>query len=189
MHGVKVDWEAFDRAYSRRRVILPTYPFQRRRYWVPETNTAVSRLAGPVATRDALHPLLGNKLRFASSESVFEGVLDLNTIEYLNDHCFYGMPVFPAAAYVEIALSAAAGLAGVEDAEIEDLALFEAMILDRDQRSVVQVIVSQERSGVSEFTISSISAAGYDADGKWRTHATGKLRASTSADCVQRGAR
>ncbi|HEY6552534.1 MAG TPA: SDR family NAD(P)-dependent oxidoreductase, partial [Vicinamibacteria bacterium] len=32
--GVPVDWAGFDRDYDRRRVTLPTYPFQRQRYWV-----------------------------------------------------------------------------------------------------------------------------------------------------------
>jgi amino acid adenylation domain-containing protein len=32
--GVNVDWSGFDRDYQRRRVMLPTYPFQRQRYWV-----------------------------------------------------------------------------------------------------------------------------------------------------------
>ena len=32
-HGAEVDWEAFDQPYARRRVSLPTYPFQRQRYW------------------------------------------------------------------------------------------------------------------------------------------------------------
>lgn len=32
--GVSVDWAGFDRDYPRRPVDLPTYPFQRERYWV-----------------------------------------------------------------------------------------------------------------------------------------------------------
>ena len=32
--GVDVDWAAFDRGYGRRKVALPTYPFERERYWV-----------------------------------------------------------------------------------------------------------------------------------------------------------
>ncbi|MEH1949613.1 MAG: beta-ketoacyl synthase N-terminal-like domain-containing protein [Nostoc sp.] len=32
--GVKVDWSGFDQDYSRRKVALPTYPFQRQRYWL-----------------------------------------------------------------------------------------------------------------------------------------------------------
>ncbi|WP_341739433.1 alpha/beta fold hydrolase [Microcoleus sp. CAWBG640] len=34
VHGVDLDWAAFDQDYSRRRVLLPTYPFQRQRYWI-----------------------------------------------------------------------------------------------------------------------------------------------------------
>lgn len=38
VRGVAVDWSAFDRDYPRRRLQLPTYPFQRQRYWadIPE---------------------------------------------------------------------------------------------------------------------------------------------------------
>lgn len=32
--GVKVDWSGFDRDYQRTKVVLPTYPFQRERYWI-----------------------------------------------------------------------------------------------------------------------------------------------------------
>ena len=36
VRGAEVDWEGFDRDYPRRKVALPTYPFQRERYWVEE---------------------------------------------------------------------------------------------------------------------------------------------------------
>jgi acyl transferase domain-containing protein len=32
--GISVDWEGFDRDYSRHRVVLPTYPFERTRCWL-----------------------------------------------------------------------------------------------------------------------------------------------------------
>ena len=38
--GAAVDWEGFDGEYKRRRVSLPTYPFQRRRYWVETSGKA-----------------------------------------------------------------------------------------------------------------------------------------------------
>jgi acyl transferase domain-containing protein len=36
VHGMEIDWAGFDRDYAggRRRVALPTYPFQRERYWL-----------------------------------------------------------------------------------------------------------------------------------------------------------
>jgi amino acid adenylation domain-containing protein len=39
--GVNLDWRAFDRPYARRRVTLPTYPFQRARHWLPATQDAM----------------------------------------------------------------------------------------------------------------------------------------------------
>ncbi|WP_392534193.1 type I polyketide synthase [Nostoc sp. C117] len=33
-HGVAVDWQSFDADYSRVRLHLPTYPFQRQRFWI-----------------------------------------------------------------------------------------------------------------------------------------------------------
>ena len=41
--GVKVDWAGFDRDYPRRRVTLPTYPFQRSRYWLPAGKRSSSK--------------------------------------------------------------------------------------------------------------------------------------------------
>lgn len=39
IHGLPVDWQGFDRDYTRHRAVLPTYPFQRRRYWLREAAT------------------------------------------------------------------------------------------------------------------------------------------------------
>ncbi|NEO69631.1 type I polyketide synthase [Moorena sp. SIO3H5] len=45
VQGAKVDWSGFDRDYSREKVVLPTYPFQRERYWV-ETSTNQQQVVG-----------------------------------------------------------------------------------------------------------------------------------------------
>ena len=38
--GAEVDWEGFDRDYPRRRVSLPTYPFERKSYWLQSPGAA-----------------------------------------------------------------------------------------------------------------------------------------------------
>ncbi len=45
VHGVNIDWVAFDQAYQRHKVVLPTYPFQRQRYWVESKAAAGDWLA------------------------------------------------------------------------------------------------------------------------------------------------
>ena len=36
LRGVKVDWLGFDQDYSRQKVVLLTYPWQRKRYWITD---------------------------------------------------------------------------------------------------------------------------------------------------------
>ncbi len=36
IQGVKINWLGFDRDYPRQKVVLPTYPWQRRRYWITD---------------------------------------------------------------------------------------------------------------------------------------------------------
>ncbi|AOY81500.1 type I polyketide synthase [Moorena producens JHB] len=38
VQGVKVDWSGFDQEYVHQKLLLPTYPFQRQRYWIETAN-------------------------------------------------------------------------------------------------------------------------------------------------------
>ncbi len=40
LYGAEVNWAAFDQPYTRRRLPLPTYPFQRQRYWLPAASSS-----------------------------------------------------------------------------------------------------------------------------------------------------
>ncbi len=42
VRGVRVDWIGFDRGYRRRPVALPTYPFERQRYWIEDAELATA---------------------------------------------------------------------------------------------------------------------------------------------------
>lgn len=37
-HGVPIDWHGFDQDYPRHKVVTPTYPFQRQRYWLEDVS-------------------------------------------------------------------------------------------------------------------------------------------------------
>ena len=53
--GARIDWESFDDQARCRHLSLPTYPFQRQRYWLDDVPRAssiacpVRRLAGRIA--------------------------------------------------------------------------------------------------------------------------------------------
>ena len=55
VRGAPVDFESFDRGCARQKVSLPTYPFQRQRFWVDTSAEATSAdTAGPVAVSGSL---------------------------------------------------------------------------------------------------------------------------------------
>ncbi len=115
VHGASVDFRALDQPWSRRRVKLPTYPFQREHYWGPPKPQAFQAEAG------MKHPLLGAKRSLAgvSLETRWENWIAADNPRWLNDHQVFGDVVFPGAGYVEIALAAAGGPTVLEDISFE----------------------------------------------------------------------
>ena len=110
VHGATPDFDALMRGSSKRRVVLPTYPFQRKRFWGPAKPTA-HQVQG-----DSTHPLLGDHRSLAgvTDQRRYESTVDRDRPHWLGDHRVMGDTVFPGAGYVEMALAAAAGEATPE---------------------------------------------------------------------------
>ena len=56
VYGAEINWAAFDQPYPRRRLPLPTYPFQRQRYWLPATSTPKTPSPPTQTSRDIDDP-------------------------------------------------------------------------------------------------------------------------------------
>ena len=55
VRGMPVDWVGYDRDYCRNRVALPTYPFQRQRYWFDTSDNGNGRRPEASASPDGPH--------------------------------------------------------------------------------------------------------------------------------------
>ena len=86
-------------------VALPTYPFQRKRYWLePPTRRRRRRRVGQAT---AEHPLLGAAIEDPDGEGLtLTGRLSLATHPWLADHAVAGTVLLPGTAFVELALRA-----------------------------------------------------------------------------------
>ena len=70
--GAEVNWEGFDQPYEPSRITQPTYPFQRKLYWVEEPEEEQGH--GLLEEESKVHPLLGGRIRLAGSrEAAFPG--------------------------------------------------------------------------------------------------------------------
>ncbi|MDG5809316.1 SDR family NAD(P)-dependent oxidoreductase, partial [Streptomyces ossamyceticus] len=104
--GVDVDWPAVLR--TGRRVPLPTYAFQRSRFWLePAAGVGAAGDVGAVGQAAAEHPLLGATVALAGDDQVLlTGRLSLSTQPWLADHAVLGRVLVPGTAFVEMALRA-----------------------------------------------------------------------------------
>ncbi|WP_335984639.1 acyltransferase domain-containing protein, partial [Streptomyces sp. CA2R106] len=106
VHGVSVTWDGLFAGRVSGRVSLPTYAFQRRRFW-PEP----SLVAGDVAAAglvSAEHPLLGAVVAVPGSGTVvLTSRLSLRAQPWLRDHAVHGTVLFPGTGFVELAVRGA----------------------------------------------------------------------------------
>jgi len=179
VHGAKIDWAGFDRDYPRRRIALPTYPFQRTLYRAPGTVASTRRVGGGL--EPAGHPLLERRLRSPLvSETVFETRLDLDRLAYLRDHQVYGRVVVAGAAYLEMANAAAEELLG-GGCILEDIVIREALVLPAGGSCTLQVVFSPSDGGGASFQLISLEPEGADSAGSWTVHVTGTARVAGTA--------
>ncbi|WP_456303956.1 SDR family NAD(P)-dependent oxidoreductase [Falsiroseomonas stagni] len=79
------------------RIALPLTPWDRQRHWATPARAALPA---------SVHPLLGRRLRSQRGERLFETELTSTRPAWLADHALAGRVVLPAAAMVEMLLSA-----------------------------------------------------------------------------------
>ena len=168
--GYDVDWDGFNRPYAGRRVSLPTYPFEHRRFWIEADATV--RSTGPLS-----NGLAGVRLRSALPDFQFESTYSLQRFAYLDDHRIYGMPVLPTTAGLTALRDAACQYFGSDAVEIANLQYRQAMVLPESGERIVQSILTPLDDSRAEFRFASIGTNGTDT---WRTHMVGVARKEDS---------
>ncbi len=172
--GASVDWEAMLAGSGAVRVELPTYAFQRKRYWLDPAHEA-PEMPSTGGDRQTTHPILTGMIALASGGSVFSGWLAANAHSSPVDRGAMGLSLLPAGALLEMALYAGSRV-GCE--HVAELAIESPLIVDEQAPVEVQVSVG-ELDGSSERTLSVHSRfSSKDAQAEpsaWTLHARGTL--------------
>ncbi|MCB0209451.1 MAG: SDR family NAD(P)-dependent oxidoreductase [Anaerolineae bacterium] len=171
VQGVDVNWAGFDGGYDRRKVILPTYPFQRERYWLdtpkPQGSSAPLR---PLIHKMTQSPLV--------KETILETEFSVETLPFLADHRVYDAMVSPGAGQLAMVLSGVELTFGAPNCQIEDVIFPAALVVpEHGTRTVQLVLTPLESNGLGssvEFQLISFEAE-REANERPVTHATGRV--------------
>lgn len=136
-----VDWSWWQNRYAGRFVDLPTYPFQRKRFW-PSEPAQAKRTERTESSLSRSGRLQGERLRIASREIVFETSLDPQLFPLLLEHRIQGHLVIPAAWYLAQIQAACQELWGTPCIHIHDLMVGEPLICVPDRPRTLQIVLT-----------------------------------------------
>ncbi|WP_315833556.1 non-ribosomal peptide synthetase/type I polyketide synthase [Bradyrhizobium prioriisuperbiae] len=150
-----------------RRVELPTYAWDRQRYWLE--GSALQGRAGEATG----HPLLGVRVSLAGGKVMYETVLSRGEHGWLYDHRVGEAALMPGAGLCELVRAGGEHCLG-EAVEVLSLVLQAPLVLPEHGGRRVQVLVSEEdgRTEVSVYSQPSDASAATE----WTLHASSEVR-------------
>jgi acyl transferase domain-containing protein len=169
--GLTPHWDQVHVGGPGRKIALPTYVFDRKRYWLPinedrHTTSGQGEQGG--------HSLLGTRVTPDTDlvRNEFVSQLSAGNPAYLADHTVMGKTFLPATAYVEMVLAVCDVVRGDTHARITDLRFDEALFLT-ERPTEVRTRAEVAANGDIEVTVVSRSLG---ADGTVeRRHASGRI--------------
>ncbi|WP_394836550.1 SDR family NAD(P)-dependent oxidoreductase [Pendulispora rubella] len=167
-YGHDVDWK---RAFGRQAdpvAELPTYAFQRQRYW--QETPAERRDVRQLGLGSPDHPWLGAVTALADEQGhIWSGRLSLREHGWLGDHAAFGVVLAPGTGLLELALTAARAVGAPRVAE---LTVSEPLLLGSDAVRLQVMVNAPDGAGRRAISIWSQRES---EDDVWTRHAVGEL--------------
>jgi len=149
--GSPVSWDGFDAPYGRRRVPLPTTPFERTRCWVDPSPDEPARSQVPAGNAPPTHPLLGRRLpEGATADTIrFERRFVPAEEPLVDQHRVLGVPVLPGVGQIEMMVAAARQVLGDGALAVQDLAFTTPFVFAGSEPRIARVEIETRQGALA----------------------------------------
>ncbi len=164
--GVPINWSAVHDSHTCSRISLPHYPFQRQRYWLDQPKKTSTRLSH---SKVSTHPFLGERL--SSPQQVFyQSAVAATHPTFLSDHQINQQIVFPAAAWIDMILSAGRNEWRSTQLRLQNMSIHQALVLE-EQAKTLQLGLNQQTGDVQIYSL--VESESHPEN--WQLHCSGHL--------------
>jgi len=152
--GANFDRRALWRAQPHLVASLPTYPWQRKRLWLPREPAAKP----PPRNDDApAHPMLADCIRSPLlADVLFRGAIGVDLQPWLADHKIFDRIVVAGATHISVLIGMARALRPALATNLVDVDFATALVLDADERRELHGAAKSRESGEALFTVVSM---------------------------------
>ncbi len=174
--GVPLNWKAVLGGIGARRIELPTYAFQRQRYWLKPAPAAAT-IAGEQAGH---YSLAGRRLGLPDGRLLHTVEIGPGAQGYLADHRVYGRIVLPGAFHLALLLAVGEATWPDSPVELSDVQIVRPLVFaDETVRIPVYVQLDPEGAGYRFTVATRVREA--EKEGGWTVHATGRIAEAADA--------
>lgn len=163
VQGARVDFARYYDGEGRRRVPLPSYPFEKTRHWARPKKTRVQGIS-----RVREHPLLGAEVSRSEASVVFENTLSVDRHWVLSDHRIDHRAVVPGTTYLEMARAAFTAVENSPRVRFENVFFLRPLAVEDGVGVTVRTRLDRAAGGYS-FQVASRQGA------EWVTHVEGRV--------------
>jgi amino acid adenylation domain-containing protein len=175
--GAQIDWQAFNHYNKSPFVQLPTYPFQRRRYWYSEIKHKTTSSIGSerLPTKEPFHPQWGKKIETPLDYTIYAYECEASSF-YASDHRVYGHAVMSGSTLLSMVLSAMKDMSDNGSICVTDMVVMNPLFIPESGTAVIQVIFHTEDGQNFNFKIhSTLKEDSAGGRGQWKENAYGRI--------------
>lgn len=131
--GVDINWKQFDSAYARQRVAVPSYAFDRKRYWLGDNDNGMIAAGGGSMGQVTDNVMLMMRSPM-SDDFFFENSFSQSQPFNLDDHRLYEVVVAPGAFHVANTILCARDAFGEKPVKLDDVVFPNPLIVEEGKK-------------------------------------------------------